>query len=272
MLKSTSFPLISCDHKKHMAIQCLRYIIGYKNGIFLSRRKGNASESGRQHFHWFTRRYFLFISDGLCTLSLAVPSMWPCKNISHIQVLVIYFLPTPRIKLKLGVQIGGETTNSKPPGPIIMISQSRRGSSSHQIIFITLFSLAGVNLCDAFYQPQQTVPKCWAKIILLSQTHRILTFLRRVLVCRVTYWALVELLSHPSLLIQWRKLPNHCATPPLRVVFQQQEWTHEHNRSLWLTASSAIGLGKFLRRTLDATRQEERADGKSFNQNWRKIE
>jgi hypothetical protein len=40
MLKSTSFPLISCDHKKHMAIQCLRYIIGYKNGIFISRRKG----------------------------------------------------------------------------------------------------------------------------------------------------------------------------------------------------------------------------------------
>jgi len=139
MLKSTSFPLISCDHKKHMAIQCLRYIISYKNELFLSRRKGNASESGQQHFHWFISRYFLFISVGLCTLSLALLSMWPCKNISPIQVLVIYFLPTPPIKLKLAVQIGGETTDSKPPGPIIMISQSRTGSSS-QIIFITLFS------------------------------------------------------------------------------------------------------------------------------------
>ncbi len=223
MLKSTSFPLISWDHTKHMAIQCLRYIISYKNRIYLSRRKGTASESGRQDFHWFIHRCFLFISVGLCILSLAVLSMGPCKNISHIQVLVIYFLPTPPIKIKLGMQIGGETTRSKPPEPIIMISQSRTGSSS-QIMFVTL-------------------------------------------------WAPVELLSHPSLLlIQWRKLPNHCATPPSSVVFQQQEWTHEHNRSLWLTASSAIGLGKFLRRTLNATRQEERADGKSFNQNWRKIE
>ncbi len=31
------------------------------------------------------------------------------------------------------------TTNSKPPGPIVMIGQSKTGSSS-QIIFITLFS------------------------------------------------------------------------------------------------------------------------------------
>ncbi len=96
--------------------------------------------------------------------------MGPCKNISHIQVLVIYFLPTPPIKLKLGVQIGGKTTNSKPPRPIIMISQSRTGSSS-QIIFITLFSLAGVKLCYAFHQPQQTVQKCWAKTIMLGQNH-----------------------------------------------------------------------------------------------------
>ncbi len=140
MLKSTSFPLISWDHKKHMAIQCLRYIISYKNGIFLSRRKGNASESGRQHFHWFIGRYFLFISVGLCILSLAVLSMGLCKNISHIQVLVIFFLPTPTIKLKLGVQIGGETTISKPPRPIIMISQSETGSRQSHHIYYTLLS------------------------------------------------------------------------------------------------------------------------------------
>jgi len=34
-------------------------------------------------------------------------SMWPCKNISHIQVLVTNFFPTPPIKLKLGLQVGG---------------------------------------------------------------------------------------------------------------------------------------------------------------------
>jgi len=39
--------------------------------------------------------------------SPAVLSMWPCKNISHIQVLVTFFFPTPPIKLKLGLQTGG---------------------------------------------------------------------------------------------------------------------------------------------------------------------
>jgi hypothetical protein len=40
----------------------------------------------------------------LATLSV---SMWPCKNISHIEVLVINFFPNPSIKLKLGLQVGG---------------------------------------------------------------------------------------------------------------------------------------------------------------------
>jgi hypothetical protein len=38
-------------------------------------------------------------------------SMWPCKNISHIQVLVYLSFRTPPIKLKLGLQTDGETTN-----------------------------------------------------------------------------------------------------------------------------------------------------------------
>ncbi len=42
-----------------------------------------------------------------------------------------YFFPTPPIKLKLGLQIGvRQTTNSNPPGPIIMIGQSKPGSGS----------------------------------------------------------------------------------------------------------------------------------------------
>jgi len=36
-----------------------------------------------------------------------VLSMWPCKTVSHIPVLVIYFFPIQPIKLKLGLQIGG---------------------------------------------------------------------------------------------------------------------------------------------------------------------
>jgi hypothetical protein len=59
----------------------------------------------------------------------------PAK-MSHIQV---YFFPTPPIKLKVGLQTKWETTNSKPPGPIIMIGQSETGSNRH-IKFIPLFS------------------------------------------------------------------------------------------------------------------------------------
>jgi hypothetical protein len=53
----------------------------------------------------------------------------------------MYFFTTPPIKLKLGQQINGwESTNSKPPGPIITISQSEILSRSQIIFFITIFS------------------------------------------------------------------------------------------------------------------------------------
>jgi hypothetical protein len=38
--------------------------------------------------------------------------------------LVLYFFATLRIKTELGKANGRGTTNSKPPGPIIMIDQS----------------------------------------------------------------------------------------------------------------------------------------------------
>jgi hypothetical protein len=50
--------------------------------------------------------------------------MWPCKQIFHTQSSVIYGFAAPRIKLKLRQQMDGGTTNSKPPGRIIMMGQS----------------------------------------------------------------------------------------------------------------------------------------------------
>jgi hypothetical protein len=60
------------------------------------------------------------------------------KYFSH-PSLVIHCFATPSIKLKPVQQMGGGSTNSKPPGPIIMMDRSETLSSS-QIIFITLFS------------------------------------------------------------------------------------------------------------------------------------
>jgi hypothetical protein len=62
-----------------------------------------------------------------------------------------------------------ETININPPGPIKPSNQST----------------AGVTLCRAFYQCQQTVQKCWAKIILQTQTSMFL--LHAILIRRVTY-------------------------------------------------------------------------------------
>ncbi len=48
------------------------------------------------------------LSTRLLEKSPEVLNMEPCKNISQIQVSVIYFFPTPPIKLKLGLQIDGK--------------------------------------------------------------------------------------------------------------------------------------------------------------------
>jgi hypothetical protein len=68
--------------------------------------------------------------------------------------LIIYFFSNPTHKPKTGTANRWQTTNINPLGPLKLSSQST----------------AGVRVCCAFYQPQQTVQKCWAKTILLSQT------------------------------------------------------------------------------------------------------
>jgi hypothetical protein len=74
----------------------------------------------------------------------------------------------PTHKTETGTANRREATNSKPPGPIIMMGKSETPSSS-QIIFITLF-FAGAQCCCAFHQPWQPAQLCKAKTIFLSQT------------------------------------------------------------------------------------------------------
>ncbi len=89
------------------------------------------------------------------------------KYFSH-PSLVVYFFATPTHKTESGTANIWGSTNSKPPGPIIMMGQSETLSSCH-IIFITLFSV-GVQCYCTFYQPLQAVKLYWAKTIFLSQT------------------------------------------------------------------------------------------------------
>jgi hypothetical protein len=49
----------------------------------------------------------------------------------------MYSFATPPMKLKLGQQIGGGTTSSKPPGPIIMMGPIRNTEQQLDHIYYT---------------------------------------------------------------------------------------------------------------------------------------
>ncbi len=87
------------------------------------------------------------------------------KYLSH-PGLVIYFFFNSTNKTESAST--WETTNSKPPGPIVMIGQSETGRSN-QIIFITLFSCRCTALLGLF-PTLASVETCRGKPILLSQT------------------------------------------------------------------------------------------------------
>jgi hypothetical protein len=67
--------------------------------------------------------------------------MWPCKNISGIQVLVINFFPTLPIKLKLGLQVGGRLLLATHLDQSNYLANQKQGAVNKYdlIVFITLF-------------------------------------------------------------------------------------------------------------------------------------
>jgi hypothetical protein len=64
-----------------------------------------------------------------------------------------FFSGNPTNKTETGTAYKWGTTNSKPPGQIIIIDQLKVLSLS-QVQFITLV-FGGAQLCCAFYQPRQ---------------------------------------------------------------------------------------------------------------------
>jgi hypothetical protein len=101
-------------------------------------------------FHWFMRLGLNFSFSFCCLLmccqiwnlynlraSSAVLSMWLCKSISHIQVLVIYFFPTPPIKLKLGLQIATHMYQSN------YLANQKQGALNKYNLTIFCWTLTG---------------------------------------------------------------------------------------------------------------------------------
>jgi hypothetical protein len=119
---------------------------------------------------------------------------------------VFYFLPTRPIKLRLPMS-GSLLIANHLDQSLWLANQKHWAAVRSYLLHSSLAgvmlcwsscqpqhtsSLAGVMLCWSSCQPQHTVQNCWAKINLLSQT--VLIFLHPILICRVTYWAPVELL------------------------------------------------------------------------------
>ncbi len=118
------------------------------------------------------------------------------KFFSHPSFSYLLFFATSPMKLKLANK--WESTNSKPPGPIITIGQLETGTSS-QIQFITLF----YGRCTPWLP---LLPALVIRANMLGQNQfpelnqHVLTFLHGILNgCRVTCWA-----EHC-----WRASPPH---------------------------------------------------------------
>jgi hypothetical protein len=97
-----------------------------------------------------------------------------------------FFKPHPYIKT--GAANRWETTNSKPPEPIIMISQLETGTSRQNHIYYTLLWHQILDLRCVLYRLRQTMQKFWAKTILQTQHWNVSTFVDPIFMCsRVTY-------------------------------------------------------------------------------------
>jgi hypothetical protein len=92
----------------------------------------------------------------------------------------------PTHKTKTGTANRWGSTNSKPPGPIIMMGQSETVITSRIIFYYTLFWRCTSLLCHSPATANS------------EPNRHILTFLHPIVLCRITYWAPLEMLLYVS--------------------------------------------------------------------------
>ncbi len=166
-------------------------------------------------------------------------SMWPCKNISHIQVLVTNFFPTPPIKLKLGLQVGGRLLITTHLDQTNYLANQKRGavnylayhSSLTPIKFlrepaekINLEQFAKILDNGMQFKPQDN----WNLLVNLAQLETIVESLKysdwgcRTLLQKINYsgkicwtWVLGAIVATPNNLKSIRKLFSHLEKPKM---------------------------------------------------------
>jgi hypothetical protein len=82
---------------------------------------------------------------------------------------LLFFFPTQTHRTKMGTANRWKISNYTKP-PITNMDQQVRSYLLHS-------SLTGVTLCCAFYQPHETVRKCWARNHFAELNWHVLTFL-----------------------------------------------------------------------------------------------
>jgi hypothetical protein len=111
------------------------------------------------------------------------------KYFSH-PSLVIYFFATPPIKVKTGPQIcGGYLLIANHLDQSLCLTNQKQGAAVRS--YLVHSSLAGAQLCWAFYQPQPAQHICRSKTNFTEINRHILTILQLILMFRVTYCAQV---------------------------------------------------------------------------------
>jgi hypothetical protein len=114
----------------------------------------------------------------LVSAFLAVLSMWLQKIFLTSKFSYLLFFPTPCIKLKLGLQIGGRLLIATH------LDQSNYLTNQQQVLVLAVPFTSLSKLCKMLGQNRFAEPN-----------QHVLTFLHPILICRVTDWAPVELLK-----------------------------------------------------------------------------
>ncbi len=85
--------------------------------------------SNKKFFFTIWYYYYILNNDSML-FCLAFFIITPKKGTLHVEIVIYLLFATPPHKTETGTPNGWGTTNSKPPGPIIMMSQSETLSSN----------------------------------------------------------------------------------------------------------------------------------------------
>ncbi len=110
-------------------------------------------------------------------------------------------------KTKIGIANGWATTNSKPRGSNQSLWLANQDRTSSQIIFSTLFSDRCIAVLRLLSASKHALLKCWAKANFTepNPNQHVLTFLHPILMCRITYWALLVMVWVPKRIWEWMR-------------------------------------------------------------------